>query len=1375
MGIAASSARADDGAVSSLALSIIADGSVPFDAAGSTDAGTDTGPSNGIVRTLDTVTYGWSFTTTTPGDIALTQELPAGMTWEPLSLAGCEPDTSSISADGRTIKCTLQNLPLGVGGFQVIARVGGAVGNGTTLSSAVTSGGAASLPAAVTVAAGAPQVQTTVGGLFGSGSTIGGVQGLSSSSVIELWTAVDPATGLRGREALSSDFSFQIDVSGWGPNAVATFCSSQDSSSATLPYGRLNVAGATPSNSVRESGVWTCDQPGGPGTPVTVTVTGADMSGSTYPSKASGGTDIDPGTALLAIGRIDLWTPLADHPPVADLTARIVGFDPSSASGQSNFGTGVAPGQEPGADCVAGQNCIAAQINTTVPLSVQTDSSIAGPNAAQSMGSPMLLGQTSPDSGDAPLLPGQTFSEQMRFINHTITDTPATNVSYCTTFDPSLVTVDASRAIKVISAFNSAWPDSSFVVEYGTSTYADDVARKATDCGRATDGASGWFPSVAAAGGAENVSAVRIRLTHELASTSATGVAAPYNTGGVIAVVPFKRTEADVPAGTLVPVFSQMTADGMPLLKSNYDVEGSWGARGARAIASTVTSSVSTTWDAPTAKAGTSHEVTVVPTVTSGYTTSPRTARATTVTVSLDSPDLSYVANSASVTPISVTPATATAGPVLTFDLGDISTDTPISPITFKVNASPLTPMPSSVVAHTEISTVDDASPLALRTSAPALQINSPAELLVTMLESTTFTEPGDPFEYTLGWSNQLSSSLGVTKLVDVLPYDGDANGTVGMGALNVDGVTTTDGSLVEYTKDTHENVLAALGIDATGDSGIGWSTTRPADGAGVTAIRITTPELVAKATGSATVNVTATKLATSSELTNSITSAQAATQSTPLRNLSPVTMSATSSSIAGNVYRDEDFSGDHGSNDTPLASATLSLTGYSYGLNGIDDGGPGVPGSDDVTIAPLTTTSDADGTYSFTSLHSGSYAVAVASGVPNTLAAQEVPSDPIAAERGAEVTDANFGFQRIIPAPIMVDDDALTHSEQAVRVSVLANDSVDYTAEVTSVSTPEHGEATIDPDHLGVSYVPAPGFVGTDSFTYTATDASGQAASATVTVRVIDWPVAVADSARTAMARAVEIPALANDSGDALTIASVSHPLFGTASITPDGRGIVYTPNADFSGSDGLSYSAVDSAGASTETTVTISVVAAPAPHALDVTTDQDQSVGIDVLSGYPRAADATVSASAQPVYGEITNVTVTQPAHGIVEFGSDFGMRYTPAPGYSGTDSLSYTLVDDLGQVGTATIAITVVPAAVVPGEPSTVPSGTPSAAPSRANNPTSIGGEAADPIAGETGKTTVLSSTGASVGGVLLVAALSLGLGLVVLLRRGRPATR
>lgn len=86
--------------------------------------------------------------------------------------------------------------------------------------------------------------------------------------------------------------------------------------------------------------------------------------------------------------------------------------------------------------------------------------------------------------------------------------------------------------------------------------------------------------------------------------------------------------------------------------------------------------------------------------------------------------------------------------------------------------------------------------------------------------------------------------------------------------------------------------------------------------------------------------------------------------------------------------------------------------------------------------------------------------------------------------------------------APVATNDTAITTIDNDIDISVLEND--DYSNIVSSIalSQPSHGTATLNSDKT-VNYLPAAGFIGSDSFTYNITNSYGTSNSATVSVNI--------------------------------------------------------------------------------------------------------------------------------------------------------------------------------------------------------------------------------------------------------------------------------
>jgi hypothetical protein len=94
--------------------------------------------------------------------------------------------------------------------------------------------------------------------------------------------------------------------------------------------------------------------------------------------------------------------------------------------------------------------------------------------------------------------------------------------------------------------------------------------------------------------------------------------------------------------------------------------------------------------------------------------------------------------------------------------------------------------------------------------------------------------------------------------------------------------------------------------------------------------------------------------------------------------------------------------------------------------------------------------------------------------------------------------------------APVAADDALTAPSNHPHRLDLLANDTDpdNDLFSVASVTTPANGQATLDAEGA-VTYTPAPGFTGTDSFQYVLSDGRGGTDTATVTLTVAGDPCA--------------------------------------------------------------------------------------------------------------------------------------------------------------------------------------------------------------------------------------------------------------------------
>ncbi|KAA1422321.1 tandem-95 repeat protein [Mumia zhuanghuii] len=241
-----------------------------------------------------------------------------------------------------------------------------------------------------------------------------------------------------------------------------------------------------------------------------------------------------------------------------------------------------------------------------------------------------------------------------------------------------------------------------------------------------------------------------------------------------------------------------------------------------------------------------------------------------------------------------------------------------------------------------------------------------------------------------------------------------------------------------------------------------------------------------------------------------------------------------------------------------------------------------------------------------------------------------------------------------------------------------------------------EPSNGTVSGEGADVTYTPADGFFGEDTFTYTVSDGEDEATgTVTVTVNeVVDPPDNTPPTAGNVAAETDEDTAVdialagADADGDALTY-TYGEPGHGT--VTGTGGSVTYTPADGFFGEDTFTYTVSDGEDEATGTvTVTVNEVEEPPVNtpptaaAVTATTDQGKAVAIAL-----KGADADGDTLAYS-YGTPANGTVT---------GTGANVTYTPKAGFSGTDSFTYSVDDGKGGTASAAVTVTVKPVTTPP----------------------------------------------------------------------------
>ena len=826
---------------------------------GDDNPGNDSGAGNDIVRTLDLITYRWQYTVNNgdSNNSIFTVTLSPNHVIDAIP-AICQPGTITTAANGaQTLTCNAGTLVSGSTGFldfqaKVLAQdpngIPVAHGDQTVATGTFASDDApfqSDPTAEIANISARPKVDLqkpaarVVGALDGPAGEPGILIQYPLNAIVE---------GGKGTEILIDPITIIDDLSNHVPGALLydfgprAGCGLNGSgvNFNQYPNGEINLGLAE--RSVSDSGNFSCTQ-GAPGGDITITLTGADTSGTHLPTRNRNGGTLAASDNYLIAGWMELWVPQQPVLDAGDGGLRVTNtYEPLDTPGVSG-----ANNNESDTDNNSWEHTLIAgrgSFTQYYALRVANRGTV-------------MPGMSVLNGGDGPVMAGQNFAKRLFARNTGITDWD--NYVYCEKFDNethNVTQIPGQPAGSAVQVFNQvvAFP---YEIEYGIG--GNGLADTCDD----TDSTVGWHTSIddPIFGGSDNINKIRFRATDVMEPNARMDLAVNFTARNT-----FLTSGAMIPVGELLVNYSGRRTDALNSgnwVNGNYDPTTHGGSkaygdrltftRGIVRIEKTTLPGDSVN----SVLAGDTVSFQLAPTVTAPIDPAP-TNPDVTITDVLPA-GLSYIIGSANLQPTSVT-NNADGTTTLIWALGPRVPNQPLPVITFDTQVSTLVANNTSLTNFTVIESPEDATPESVRDDERTITVGNPGAYGLSKDTSTPLIPLDDQMTFRLFMANLSANALGAAQFIDILPFNGDgslapngrspASSFTGTAIFN--SITGSNGETFTFTNAPQ----ASINPDPSMNPSIIWCTLGqfgtgggcPANNADVTAILIDAPAFPAGA-----------------------------------------------------------------------------------------------------------------------------------------------------------------------------------------------------------------------------------------------------------------------------------------------------------------------------------------------------------------------------------------------------------------------------------------------------------------------------------------------------------------------------------------------